>query len=70
MDQPTTRTRVPLHRRSTVVEAFDTDDPDVIEVVGSFCDERPWAEAITWPRTSGAVRVTPGTAARRPARSS
>ena len=49
MDQPTTRTRVPLHRRSTVVEAFVTDDPYVIEVVGSFCDERPWAEGDEQP---------------------
>ena len=31
---------------------------------------RPFAEAITWPRISGAARVTPGTSASRPARAS
>jgi hypothetical protein len=44
MDQPAERTRVPLHRRSVVMDAFTTDDPDVIEVIGTFCDERPWVE--------------------------
>ncbi len=33
---------MPLHRRSTTIDAFVTEDPDVIEVVGTFCDERPW----------------------------
>jgi hypothetical protein len=55
MDQPAERTRVPLHRRSIVVDAFVTDDPDVIEVVGSFCDERPW---ITPPDQDVIHRMT------------
>ena len=35
---------MPLHRRSIEIDAFATDDDDRIEVVGAFCDERPWAE--------------------------
>lgn len=55
MDQPRSRTRIPIHRRSIEVEAFDTPDDDVIEVVGSFLDERPWAHA---PEQSVVHRMT------------
>ena len=39
-----TNARIPLHRRSIVIDVFATDDPDRLELVGSFVDERPWVE--------------------------
>jgi hypothetical protein len=38
---PTSARRVPVHRRSIDIEAFDA--PDHIELVCHFRDERPWA---------------------------
>ena len=43
MDPQPVRPRVPLHRRAIDIEAFETDDPDCIELVGSYLDERPRA---------------------------
>jgi hypothetical protein len=39
-DPPSAR-RVPVHRRSIDIEAFDA--PDHLELVCHFRDERPWA---------------------------
>lgn len=36
--------RIPLHTRTVTVDAFETDDPDVIELVGTFEDRRPWVD--------------------------
>jgi hypothetical protein len=38
---PTSARRVPVHRRSIDIEAFDA--PDHLELVCHFRDERPWA---------------------------
>lgn len=37
--------RIPLHTRAISIDAFETDDPDVLELVGTFEDRRPWIEA-------------------------
>lgn len=37
--------RIPLHTRTITIDAFETDDPDVVELVGTFQDRRPWLEA-------------------------